>query len=106
MTCADCSTEEGCLRRHSHGEERMAETSVPAPTQFNQDGTPPLSYIVAMWLGMPHEEILRGLSDGSVVPPPGSPAGWLPAWATDGNSSDGANVNGAQNSGNSGQDSN
>lgn len=61
----------------------MAETAVPAPTHFNQDGAPPLSYIIAMWLGMPHDEILRGLRDGSVAPPPGAPQGWLPPWANE-----------------------
>ena len=75
----------------------MAETSVPAPTQFGVDGTPPLSYIVAVWLGMPHEDILRGLRDGSVVPPPGAPPGWLPSWATDGNSTNGPDDGGAHN---------
>ncbi len=75
----------------------MAETSVPAPTRFNQDGTPPLSYIVAVWLGMPHDDILRGLRDGSVVPPPGASPDWLPPWASGGNSSGGPGDSGFPN---------
>ena len=45
-------------------------------------GTPPVAFVVAVWLGMPREEILRGLGEGWIAPPPGSPPGWTPAaWA-------------------------
>ena len=45
-------------------------------------GTAPVAFVVAVWLGMPREEILRGLGEGWIAPPPGSPPGWTPAaWA-------------------------
>jgi len=40
--------------------------------------TEPLAFLIASWLGMPREEILRGLEEGWIAPPPGSPPGWTP----------------------------
>ncbi len=40
--------------------------------------TEPMAFLVASWLGMPREEILRGLDEGWIAPPPGSAPGWTP----------------------------
>ncbi len=45
-------------------------------------GDPPISYVVAVWLGTSDEDIERGLREGWIAPPPGAPAGWQPPWAT------------------------
>ena len=52
------------------------ESQVPSLSGSN--GTPPIAFVVAVWLGMSHDEILQGLADGSIAPPPGSPPGWTP----------------------------
>ncbi len=38
----------------------------------------PIPYITAVWAGMSHDDIMSGLKAGSILAPPGSPAGWLP----------------------------
>jgi hypothetical protein len=66
-------------------------------------GAPPLAFAVAVWLGMPHDEIDHGLREGWVAPPPGMPADWKPVWASDeasGDSSNGDSTIGSQGSGN------
>ncbi len=52
----------------------------PVATASSGNGTPPIAFVVAVWLGMSHEEILRGLAEGSIAPPPGAPPGWTPGW--------------------------
>jgi hypothetical protein len=45
----------------------------------------PIDFVVAVWLGMSHQDIVAGLADGRVIPPPGESAGWIPpAWAGEG----------------------
>jgi hypothetical protein len=39
---------------------------------------PPRPFAVAAWLGMTQEDIVTGLKDGSIVPPPGAPPNWVP----------------------------
>ena len=39
---------------------------------------PPRPFAVAAWFGMSREQILAGLKDGSIAPPPGAPPDWLP----------------------------
>ncbi len=60
----------------------MAATEYAATT--TAAGNPPLAYVVAVWMGMPRDQIIAGLKDGTVAPPPGAPEGWLPPWASDG----------------------
>ncbi|MEO8507832.1 MAG: calcium-binding protein, partial [Betaproteobacteria bacterium] len=38
----------------------------------------PIPYITAAWAGMSHDDIMSGLKAGSILTPPGSPAGGLP----------------------------
>lgn len=38
----------------------------------------PIPYITAVWAGMGLDDIMSGLKAGSILAPPGSPAGWLP----------------------------
>ena len=45
-------------------------------------GDPPISYIVAIWLGTSHEDIERGLREGWISPPPGAPSDWQPPWVS------------------------
>ena len=55
------------------------------PTSSGNLGAPPVAFVVAVWLGMPREEILRGLGEGWIAAPPGSPPGWTPAaWSASG----------------------
>jgi hypothetical protein len=57
----------------------------PAATSSGNQGAPPVAFVVAVWLGMPREEILRGLGEGWIAAPPGSPPGWTPAaWSAPG----------------------
>ncbi len=57
----------------------------PASTSSSNHGAPPVAFVVAVWLGMPREEILRGLGEGWIAAPPGSPPGWTPAaWSASG----------------------
>jgi len=58
--------------------ETAADTKVASNVGGN-GGTPPLAFVVAVWLGMPREEILRGLGEGWIAVPPGAPPGWTPA---------------------------
>jgi Ca2+-binding RTX toxin-like protein len=45
----------------------------------------PIDFVVAVWLGMSHQDIVAGLADGRVIPPAGQPVGWIPpAWANEG----------------------
>lgn len=57
----------------------MAATEYAATTTAG--GNPPLAYDVAVWMGMPREQIIAGLKDGTVAPPPGAPVGSLLPWA-------------------------
>jgi Ca2+-binding RTX toxin-like protein len=42
----------------------------------------PMEFMVAVLAGMPHKDIVAGLADGRVIPPPGMPVGWVPpAWS-------------------------
>lgn len=41
----------------------------------------PIPYITAVWAGVPMDEILAGLAAGSILAPPGAPAGWHPIGA-------------------------
>jgi Ca2+-binding RTX toxin-like protein len=70
----------------------MADIGV-APSAFADtsisNSTPPVAFVVAVWLGMSHDAILSGLRDGSIAPPFGAPPDWAPDWGTDGNSSGG-----------------
>ena len=62
-----------------------AATTNPASTSSSNLGAPPVAFVVAVWLGMPREEILRGLGEGWIAAPPGSPPGWTPAaWSASG----------------------
>lgn len=57
----------------------------PVSTTGGNHGAPPVAFVVAVWLGMPREEILRGLGEGWIAAPPGSPPGWTPAaWSASG----------------------
>ncbi|MFO1412639.1 MAG: hypothetical protein U1F10_01755 [Burkholderiales bacterium] len=38
----------------------------------------PIPYITAAWAGMSYDDIVAGLAAGSILPPPGAAAGWLP----------------------------
>src|SRR6185503_1311344 len=40
---------------------------------------PPVSYVTAVWLGMSPEDIERGVAQGSIAPPAGSPSAMLSA---------------------------
>ena len=42
----------------------------------------PIPYVTAVWTGMNQDDILKGLRDGSILAPPGAPAGWLPSIAS------------------------
>ena len=71
----------------------MASNTTPgaivAPTSSGDGGVPPVAFVVAVWLGMPREEILRGLHEGWIAAPPGSPPGWTPAaWSAAGAAAD------------------
>lgn len=44
------------------------DTAAPAVASKT---TPSVSYISAVWLGMPPEDIARGIADGIIAPPPG-----------------------------------
>jgi Ca2+-binding RTX toxin-like protein len=73
----------------------MANNTTPgaivAPTTGSDGGVPPVAFVVAAWLGMPREEILRGLHEGWIAAPPGSPPGWTPAvWSGAGAAGDSA----------------
>jgi hypothetical protein len=39
---------------------------------------PPRPFAVAAWLGMSQPDIMAGLKDGSIAPPPGAPPNWVP----------------------------
>ncbi len=41
----------------------------------------PIPYLTAVWAGVPMDEILAGLVAGTILAPPGAPAGWRPAGA-------------------------
>ena len=41
----------------------------------------PIPYLTAVWAGVPMDEILAGLAAGTILAPPGAPAGWRPAGA-------------------------
>ena len=54
----------------------MATTDTPV---FEADPNPlPRPFAVAAWLGMSPQEIMAGLEDGSIAPPPGAASDWLP----------------------------
>ena len=56
-----------------------------APTTSGAGAVPPVAFVVAAWLGMPRAELLRGLREGWIAAPPGSPPGWTPAaWSASG----------------------
>jgi len=38
----------------------------------------PIPYITAAWSGMSYDDIVAGLHAGSILPPPGAAAGWVP----------------------------
>lgn len=66
-------------------QNETAAITNPASTGTSNPGAPPVAFVVAVWLGMPREEILRGLGEGWIAAPPGSPPGWTPAaWAASG----------------------
>lgn len=50
----------------------IADLPTTAPAMY------PLPYVVAAWLGYPMERIVDGLRAGTIAPPVGSPAGWMP----------------------------
>jgi Ca2+-binding RTX toxin-like protein len=50
----------------------------PIASTSSSGGTPPIAYVVAVWLGMTREDILAGLASGTIAPPPGAPPGWIP----------------------------
>lgn len=50
----------------------IADFPTTAPAMY------PLPYVVASWLGYPMERIVDGLRAGTIAPPVGSPAGWMP----------------------------
>ena len=54
----------------------MAASDVPVFE--GNPNSPPRPFAVAAWLGMSPEDILAGLKDGSIAPPPGAPPDWLP----------------------------
>jgi len=41
----------------------------------------PVPYLTAVWAGVPMDAILAGLTAGTILAPPGAPAGWRPARA-------------------------
>ncbi len=47
-------------------------------SETSQGPAQPLDFVVAMWMGMPRDEVLRGLREGWVRPPPGAGPQWLP----------------------------
>ena len=60
-----------------------------APTTSGDGAVPPVAFVVAAWLGMPRAELLRGLREGWIAAPPGSPPGWTPAaWSASGATAD------------------
>ncbi len=54
----------------------MPTTDVP--TLEGNPNSPPRPFAVAAWFGMSQEEILAGLRDGTIAPPPGAPPDWTP----------------------------
>jgi len=50
----------------------IADFPTTAPAMY------PLPYVVASWLGYPMARIVDGLRAGTIAPPVGSPAGWMP----------------------------
>ncbi|MEO8676634.1 MAG: hypothetical protein ABI569_13735, partial [Casimicrobiaceae bacterium] len=59
----------------------MAETATTSSTSTS-GGTPPIDYMIAVMLGMPHDQIERGLREGWVAKPAGAPDDWAPPWVT------------------------
>jgi len=55
----------------------MAMMNTNAPRLVDQGLAVP--YVVAVWMGMPKDEIRAGLRNGTVAPPVGEAADWLPA---------------------------
>jgi RTX calcium-binding nonapeptide repeat (4 copies) len=53
----------------------MATTDIPA---FEGVPNPTRPFAVAAWFGMSQEEIMAGLKDGTILPPPGAPPDWVP----------------------------
>ena len=48
------------------------------PVFETNPNSPPRPFAVASWLGMTPAEILAGLADGSIAPPPGAASDWRP----------------------------
>ena len=42
----------------------------------------PIPFLTAAWSGMSYDAIVAGLHAGSILPPPGAAAGWLPQAGT------------------------
>ncbi|HEX8011976.1 MAG TPA: hypothetical protein VF814_13735 [Casimicrobiaceae bacterium] len=66
------------------GEDAMDSPASVASAAFVPTAWAPIDFVVAVWLGMSHQDIVAGLADGRIIPPAGEPVGWIPpAWANE-----------------------
>ena len=71
----------GCAAAGRHAKGMAMATDTLADFVTSND-SPPLAFLTATMMGMPHDAIIAGLKDGSIATPLGAPAGWLPDYAT------------------------